>query len=229
MSGFADLGFAKIDLARQFRCGFPEVIFGPGKEPDALVRIVQELHAAGQDCLVTRLDDVQAQVLKGKFPRGEFEPSARTFYWRHPQSKLRQGGFVLVVTAGTADMPVAQEAVVTARAFGCRVELIADIGVAGLHRTLAQLERLRAADVLIVVAGMEAALPSVIGGLVAVPVIAVPTSVGYGAHFHGLAALLGMLNSCAANVAVVNIDAGFKAGYLAGLFASRQASSQEQP
>jgi NCAIR mutase (PurE)-related protein len=229
VSGFADLGFAKIDLARQQRCGFPEVIFGPGKESQVLVQIVEQLHGAGQDCLVTRVDDTQAKALTAKFPHGEFDSLARTFYWRHPQSPLRRGGLVLVVTAGTADLPVAYEAAVTARAFGCSVEVIADVGVAGLHRTLAQLERLRAADVVIVVAGMEAALPSVIGGLIAVPVIAVPTSVGYGAHFHGLAALLGMLNSCAANVAVVNIDAGFKAGYMAGLFASRPAASQEQP
>lgn len=229
MSGFADLGFAKVDLARQERCGFPEVIFAQGKTPAGLAAIVERLHAAGQDCLATRVDDEQARLLAERFPAAEQDRLARTFFWPVAAVRPDPVGMVLVVTAGTADLPVAQEAANTARAMGCKVDLIADIGVAGLHRTLAQLERLRAADVLIVVAGMEAALPSVIGGLVAVPVLGVPTSVGYGAHFQGVAALLGMLNSCAANVAVVNIDAGFKAGYLAGLMVRQPSRAERRP
>lgn len=218
----ADLGFAKLDLERQERCGFPEVVYAEGKPAEGLVRIVETLRSAGQDVLATRVDESQAQALAERFAAAEQDRLGRTF-WLPTEASARRTpqGRVAVVTAGTADLPVAHEALATAKAFGCAAELIADVGVAGLHRLLSQLDRLRQADVLICAAGMEAALPSVLGGLVASPVIAVPTSVGYGSHFGGLVPLLGMLNSCAANVAVVNIDAGFKAGFLAGLMIRR--------
>ena len=218
----ADLGFAQIDLARQSRCGFPEVIFAEGKTSDALLHIVQTLGAAGQDCLATRVGESQASALAECFPLADQDRVGRTF-WLPTEATARRKphGRVIVVTAGTADLPVAREALVTARALGSEVDLIADVGVAGLHRLLSQLERIRQADVLIVVAGMEAALASVVGGLVSCPVVAVPTSVGYGSNLGGVAALLGMLNSCAANITVVNIDAGFKAGYFAGLMIRR--------
>lgn len=217
----ADLGFAQLDLARQQRCGFPEVIFGEGKTVDAVLTIVQTMQQAGQNCLVTRVNDAQSKALADRFPDASQNRLGRTF-WLASQPTARVPGKIVVVTAGTADLPVAHEALETIRAMGVTVELIADVGVAGLHRLLSHLERIREADAVIVVAGMEAALASVVGGLVAVPVIAVPTSVGYGTNFQGLTALLGMLNSCAANVVVVNIDAGFKAGYVAGLMLSAQ-------
>jgi NCAIR mutase (PurE)-related protein len=221
-SAAVDLGFARIDLERQRRCGFPEVVYGEGKPVEALLQIVETLRTANQDCLVTRLSAAQADALAAAYPQAEQDRVGRTFWLRSP-SHQEVPGLVAVVTAGTADLPVAQEAAATVRAMGVQTDLIVDVGVAGLHRLLSQLERLRQADVVIVAAGMEAALPSVVGGLVACPVIAVPTSVGYGSHFGGLAALLGMLNSCAANVTVVNIDAGFKAGYVAGLMLRSRA------
>jgi NCAIR mutase (PurE)-related protein len=212
----ADLGFARLDLARQARCGFPEVVFGEGKTVEGLLQIVHTMHSAQQHCLVTRITEPQSEALRSAFPQAEQNRQARTFWLSGPHV-VKHPGRITIVTAGTADLPVAQEAFATLQAMGFEPDLIVDVGVAGLHRLLAQLDRIREANVVIVVAGMEAALPSVVGGLVAVPVIAVPTSVGYGSHFHGLTALLGMLNSCAANVCVVNIDAGFKAGYVAGL------------
>jgi len=210
-----NLGFAHLDLERQQRCGFPEVIYSEGKTVAGLLQIVKTIHAAGQDCLATRVNDEQANELQTAFPSAEQNRLGRTFWLQcQPISPV---GKVAVVTAGTADLPVAHEATATLKAMGVVPDLIADVGVAGLHRLLSQLERIRAADLAIVVAGMEAALASVVGGLVAMPVIALPTSVGYGAQLQGITALLGMLNSCAANVTVVNIDAGFKAGYVAGL------------
>jgi len=211
-----DLGFAHIDLERKRRCGYPEVVYAEGKPVDALIKIVDTLHAADQNCLVTRVNDDQSAALLPVYPQAEQNRVGRTF-WLPASRHEETPGLVAVVTAGTADLPVAHEAVATVRAMAVKADLIADVGVAGLHRLLGQLESIRQADVVIVVAGMEASLPSVVGGLVACPVIAVPTSVGYGSHFGGLAALLGMLNSCAANVMVVNVDAGFKAGYNAGL------------
>ncbi len=217
--GIADLGFARIDLARQQRCGFPEVVYGEGKTVEALVQIVKTLSQADQGCLITRVNDEQSNALAQAYPQAEQDRLGRTFWLpaRRASEVQQSRGQVAIVTAGTADLPVAHEAQATLKAMGVTPDLIVDVGVAGLHRLLAQVERIRQADVVIVVAGMEAALTSVVGGLVACPVIAVPTSVGYGSHFQGLTALLGMLNSCAANVAVVNIDAGFKAGYMAGL------------
>src|SRR5262245_56548041 len=216
----ADLGFAQVDLDRRRRCGFPEVIYSPGKTPEQLVAVVRRLADAKQHCLATRVDDTQAHTLAAAFPAAEQDRVARTF-WMPVGDRPAPVGNVLVLTAGTTDIPVAREALVTARAMGVGAELIADVGVAGLHRLLGRLPKLHEADAVVVVAGMDGALPSVVGGLVAVPVIAVPTSVGYGASFGGVAALLTMLNACSAGVVTVNIDAGFKAGYAAALIAKR--------
>ena len=215
----ADLGFATLDLGREARCGFPEVVFAEGKTPDWTAAAVGRLAGAGQSAFVTRVNAEQAAVLGERFPAAEQDRLARTFWL--PAHPPEQVGDVVVLTAGTSDLPVAQEAMNTARVMGARVERIADVGVAGLHRLLRHRDRLAAAEVIVVVAGMDGALPSVVGGLVACPVIAVPTSVGYGAAFGGVAALLTMLNSCAAGVAVVNIDAGFKAGELAARIVRR--------
>jgi len=212
---FERLGFATLDHHRALRLGFPEVVFGQGKPPRELVAIVGRLYARNGLVLVTRADDEARALLASAFPRAEIHERARTVVLR--RSPPRPRGRVLVVCAGTADLPVAEEALVTARAMGSRAGLIADVGVAGLHRLLAHGRRLRAARVVVVVAGLEGALPSVVGGLVDRPLIAVPTSVGYGAHFGGLAPLLSMLNSCAPGVTVVNVNNGFGAGYAAHL------------
>jgi NCAIR mutase (PurE)-related protein len=214
-------GIAKVDLHRRVRCGFPEVIFGQGKTAEQIEVILRTLVEHGQGGLVTRVDPAAAAHLKAAFQLGVHNELGRTFRVPGPAVAGSRVGRVVIVTAGTSDLPVAEEAKVTAEAWNCDVALVADVGVAGLHRLLHQLHRLDHADALVVVAGMEGALPSVVGGLVDCPVIAVPTSVGYGAHFHGLAALLGMLNSCASNVVVVNIDAGFNGGHIAGLIARR--------
>jgi NCAIR mutase (PurE)-related protein len=216
----ADLGYAQVDLHRQARCGFPEVIFCEGKTPEWVEGVVRRLAEAGQDCLATRVNAEQAAHLGRLFPQAEQDRTARTF-WLPAGPRSAPAGRVLVLTAGTSDLPVAQEAVVTIRALGAGVELLADVGVAGIHRLLRHRERLAGADVIVVVAGMDGALPSVVGGLVDCPVIAVPTSIGYGAAFGGLSPLLTMLNACSANVVVVNIDSGFKAGYVAALIARR--------
>jgi NCAIR mutase (PurE)-related protein len=213
--------FAKVDLHRRMRCGFPEVVFGLGKTGEQIEGILRTMLDHGEGGLVTRVGDEAAARLKMAFPEGEHNPVARTFRIRSPGPAVPRVGRVVIVTAGTSDLPVAEEARVTADAWNCEVSLIADVGVAGLHRLLHQLHNLGHADALVVVAGMEGALPSVVGGLVDCPVIAVPTSIGYGAHFGGLAPLLGMLNSCASNVVVVNIDAGFNGGHVAGLIARR--------
>ena len=219
----ADLGEAQVDLDRHRRCGFPEVIFSQGKSVAAMEKIVQTLVDHGVDVLATRMSAEQAAQLCPKFPEARYNPVGRTF--RIPlagKESVRQG-HVTIVTAGTSDLPVAEEAKDTALWAGAKVEMVHDVGVAGPHRLVANLGPLQGADAVVVVAGMEGALPSVVGGHVACPVIAVPTSVGYGASFGGLAALLGMLNSCASNVTVVNIDAGFKGGYIAGLIAKNAA------
>jgi NCAIR mutase (PurE)-related protein len=217
----ADLGYAQVDLHRRQRCGFPEVIFCEGKTPEWVEGVVRQLAAAGQDCLATRVSGEQSAHLAGVFPEAEQDRVARTF-WLPASAPRPAVGRVVVLTAGTSDLPVAREAVVTARSLGCDVQLLADVGVAGLHRLLRHREQFSGADVLVVVAGMDGALPSVVGGLVDCPVIAVPTSVGYGAAFNGLAPLLTMLNACSANVVAVNIDAGFKGGYVAALIARRR-------
>jgi NCAIR mutase (PurE)-related protein len=211
-----ELGFATVDHHRTLRHGFPEVIFGAGKTPAQLAAIAEHIAARGDGLLVTRLSDEGAEALSAVLPAVEVNPLGRTAYLAPTEpAERRTRGPVLVVTAGTSDLPVAEEAAATLHAFGNPVERLTDVGVAGLHRILSAGDVLQRASVVIVVAGMEGALPSVVGGLVAAPVIAVPTSVGYGAAFGGLAALLGMLNSCASGVTVVNIDNGFGAAVAA--------------
>ncbi|MBM3224497.1 MAG: nickel pincer cofactor biosynthesis protein LarB [Candidatus Tectomicrobia bacterium] len=211
---YEDLGFARVDHHRSLRQGAPEVIYGEGKTVEQVRLIGERILRHGSDLLATRLSPQAAEALLSLSPQGEYNALARTVVVRqHPQRTTQ--GVVLVAAAGTSDLPVAEEAVVTAQALGSTVQTVYDVGVAGLHRLLDQYALLAAARVLVVVAGMEGALPSVVGGLVDKPVIAVPTSVGYGAHFHGLAPLLAMLNSCASGIAVVNIDNGFGAGYVA--------------
>jgi NCAIR mutase (PurE)-related protein len=213
---FENLGFAHIDHHRALRTGFPEVIFGQGKTREQIVSIAERIIEHGSQMLATRLAEDAAQALVERFPQAEYDTLARTVLVPAPQTPP-QTGLVAVVSAGTSDLPVAREAVVTAQAMGAHVEEIYDVGVAGLHRLLAYREQLQKARVIVVVAGMEGALASVVGGLVDIPVVAVPTSVGYGASFQGVAALLAMLNSCASGVVVVNIDNGFGAGYAAAL------------
>lgn len=211
---YEDLGFAKVDHHRAIRNGSPEVIFCQGKTVEQIVAIVERLADYNNNILATRAGTEAFEAVRAKFPEAEYHELARTIVIRRHQSKVRSGP-VLVVSAGTADLPVAEEAAITAEIMGNRVERLYDVGVAGIHRLLDQKAKLFGAKVLIVVAGMEGALASVVGGLVDKPVIAVPTSVGYGANFGGLAALLSMLNSCAAGVSVVNIDNGFGAGMMA--------------
>jgi NCAIR mutase (PurE)-related protein len=222
----ADLGYAHVDLQRQRRCGFPEVIFCQSKTPEWVAGVVDQLALAGQDCLATRVSDEQAAVLLERFPHARQDRVARTF-WLPASVRTATVGHVVIITAGTSDLPVAREALVTVDALGCGGRLLADVGVAGIHRLLRHREDFVGADAIVVVAGMDGALPSVVGGLVDCPVVAVPTSVGYGAAFNGLAPLLTMLNACAANVVVVNIDAGFKAGYVAALIARRKGEPRQ--
>jgi hypothetical protein len=210
-----NLDFARLDHHRALRQGHPEVVFSLGKTPEQVLTICERLEAATSSFLCTRVSAEQAALLTGRFPGAMWDPVGRTVHLASADAVPHPGDPVLVVCAGTSDLPVAEEAAVTASAFGATVDRLADVGVAGLHRLFGASERLGAAGAVIVVAGMEGALPSVVGGLVAVPVIAVPTSVGYGASFGGLAALLAMLNSCAAGVTVVNIDNGFGAGVAA--------------
>ncbi len=213
---FEDLGFAKVDHHRALRRGFAEAIFGAGKEPGQIVAIVDRIVERQQNALVTRTGSDVHDLVKAKHPSAVFHRAARcvTVTVREPE---RLHGRIAVVCAGTSDIPVAEEAAITAEFHGATVDRVHDVGVAGLHRLLDRAATLREADVVVVVAGMEGALPSVVGGLVDAPVVAVPTSIGYGASFQGLAALLAMLNSCASGISVVNIDNGFGAGFLASL------------
>jgi pyridinium-3,5-biscarboxylic acid mononucleotide synthase len=213
---FEDLGFAKVDHHRRLRAGMPEVIFGQGKTPAQLAQIFGRLAEHGGNVLATRASRKQFAAVKKKLRKAEYQELAQAIVLHRDRKKYGKG-IIAVVSAGTSDIPVAEEAVVTAEVMGNDVEHLYDVGVAGIHRLLANRETLARARVVIVCAGMEGALPSVVGGLVGVPVIAVPTSVGYGAAFKGVAALLGMMNSCASNVSVVNIDNGFGAGYVASL------------
>ena len=213
---FEDLGFAKVDHHRALRSGMPEVILGEGKAPAQVAGIFARLAKHGGNILATRANEKQFAAVKKKFRAAEYRNLARAIVLQRDPTKYGKG-IIAVVSAGTSDIPVAEEAVVTAEVMGNEVEHFYDVGVAGIHRLLANREALTRARVVIVCAGMEGALPSVVGGLVGVPVIAVPTSIGYGSSFKGLAALLGMLNSCASNVSVVNIDNGFGAGYVASL------------
>ncbi len=213
---FEDLGYAKVDHHRALRHGMPEVILGQGKHPDQVAGIAKALLAKSDNLLVTRASSEMAERVSGLTSEAEFFPLSRVVrVWRN--RTILGKGKVAAICAGTSDLPVLEEAQLTAQTMGNDVELICDVGVAGIHRLLQQRDRLADARVAIVCAGMEGALPSVVGGMVSCPVIAVPTSIGYGASFGGLAALLGMLNSCASNVTVVNIDNGFGAGYVASL------------
>ncbi len=220
----ADLGDVTLDLDRRRRCGFPEVVYGEGKPAETLVKIVRQLLQECMTVLVTRVDAAKAERLIAEYPLGSYNEIGRTFRLIPPAAESKRVGRVAVITAGTSDLPVAEEARETAEWMGVEVVMIHDVGVAGPHRLPMHLDKLRSVDAVVVVAGLEGALPSVVGGYVDCPVVAVPTSVGYGASFGGIAALLGMLNSCAANVTVVNIDAGFKGGYIAGLIAHRRAA-----
>jgi NCAIR mutase (PurE)-related protein len=213
---FEDLGFAKLDHHRSLRVGMPEVIFGQGKTPSQMAQIFERLADHGGNILATRASEQQFAAVRKKVRKAEYRELARAIVLQRDDKKYGKG-IIAVVSAGTSDIPVAEEAVATAEVMGNDVEHLYDVGVAGIHRLLANRETLTRARVIIVCAGMEGALPSVVGGLVGVPVIAAPTSVGYGAAFKGVAALLGMMNSCASNVSVVNIDNGFGAGYVAAL------------
>jgi hypothetical protein len=214
---FEDLGFAKLDHHRAIRCGFPETVFCEGKTADQVVSIVGRLAGEGQDVLATRAAPEVYQAVRAAHPGAVYHQAARAIVLAQKGERPHLPGSVAIVSAGTSDQPVAEEARVTAELFGCRVTTFYDVGVAGIHRLLAHTRALAEASVVIVVAGMEGALASVVGGLVSAPVIGVPTSVGYGASFQGLAPLLTMLNSCAAGVGVVNIDNGFGAGCLAAM------------
>jgi pyridinium-3,5-biscarboxylic acid mononucleotide synthase len=211
---FAELGYATLDTHRSLRFGFPEVVLGEPKTVEQLLGIVGALVERKQTVLVTRLQPDKAEALLARFHRGEYHAVARIFHIR--QGK-RRAGQVAIVTAGTSDIPVAEEAALTAEAMGASVRRVYDVGVAGIHRLLRRREEIQACHAAVVVAGMEGALASAVGGLVGIPVVAVPTSVGYGANFHGVSALLAMVNSCASNVAVVNIDNGFGGGFYAAL------------
>ena len=220
----ADIGEAQLDLDRGRRCGFPEVVFGEGKSVETLTKIFRRLLAERIDVFATRVSEDKGAALRAAFPTADYHPLARTIRIRCEQGQTppKTIGKVAVVTAGTSDLPIAEEARQTLLWMGVDVVFIQDVGVAGPHRLRERVSELEDADAVVVVAGMEGALPSVVGGYVACPVIGVPTSVGYGASFGGLAALLSMLNSCAANVTVVNIDAGFKAAYVAGMIARKR-------
>jgi NCAIR mutase (PurE)-related protein len=222
LAGYLDLGFARLDVHRGLRTGDPEVVYGAGKTPEQIVALLRALAAAPGDrpALVTRLDPERIAAVRAAFPGARVDPVAGCALVGEPPAPA---GAVLVVSAGTSDEPVAAEAAITAEAYGAGVERIVDVGVAGLHRLLAVRERLATADCLVVVAGMEGALPSVVGGLVGTPVVAVPTSVGYGTGQGGLAALAGMLNSCSPGLVVTNIDNGYGAGVFAARVARRVA------
>jgi hypothetical protein len=227
----ADLGEAQIDLDRQRRCGYPEVVFGAGKTVATLEKIFARLIAAGVDVLATRITAEIAAELRPVFPAARYNLLGRTLRIPLENAVGETGckGHVAVVTAGTGDLPVAEEARETLDWMGIETTMIFDVGVAGPHRLVEKLHELERADAVVVIAGMEGALPSVVGGHVSCPVVAVPTSIGYGMSLRGLAALLGMLNSCAANVTVVNVDAGFKGAYVAGLIAARVAQAKQSP
>ncbi|MDX2029741.1 MAG: nickel pincer cofactor biosynthesis protein LarB [Blastocatellia bacterium] len=213
---YEDLGFANVDHHRAIRQGFPEVIFGQGKTPAQVMGIAERLLARSSNLLITRSEAAAFEKVRTIAPDAVYHESCGAISVRRDETP-RGRGLIAIVTAGTSDIPVADEAALTAEIMGNRIERLFDVGVAGIHRVLSRRELLQSATVVVCVAGMEGALPSVVGGLVSVPVIAVPTSIGYGASFNGIAALLGMLNSCSSNVTVVNIDNGFGAGFVASL------------
>jgi hypothetical protein len=216
---FEDLGFAKVDHHRSLRRGFPEVIYGAGKTVEQILSIAESIAERKTNLLVTRCDVAAAEALQRRFPDGEWHEAARLFALEmRPKPRV---GYVLVITAGTTDIPVAEEAAVTAQLFGCNVDRVYDVGVAGIHRLMAYQSMIETADAVVVVAGMEGALASVVGAMSRAPVVAVPTSVGYGANFGGLSALLSMMTSCASGVTVVNIDNGFGAGCAAAIIVAK--------
>ncbi len=225
---FEDLPFARLDHHRHLRCGLPEVVFGEGKTPGQLATIFASLAETGENVLATRVSPEAAERVRRDLPQAEYDATARTLVLRQRPIEPAAAR-VAVVSAGTSDLPVAEEARISGELLGLHVEALCDVGVAGLHRLTGEIERLREADVLIVVAGMEGALPSVVGGLVEAPIVAVPASVGYGVSFGGVAALLAMLNSCSAGVSVVNIDNGFGAACVAARIASRIARAAGSP
>ncbi len=212
---FEDIGLAHVDHHRSLRKGFPEVIFGQGKTSEQIIAILDKIQTVENIVLVTRIDGKKAAKVMVQFPSAQYFDQAHLLKIETRPPEITGQGTILIISAGTSDIPVAEEAVLTARAMGNEVKTIYDVGVAGIHRLFAHHQELKQAAVIVVVAGMEGALPSVVGGLVNAPVIAVPTSIGYGASLNGITALLGMLNSCSSNIAVVNIDNGFGAGYMA--------------
>ncbi len=233
LAPFENLGFAKIDHQRKKRQGFPEIVYGEGKSSEQIVSIIQSLRARNNQVLVTRVSSEKAEKILVSCPDFTYHDLSQILYWKDESNESRiSQGYVAVICAGTSDLRVAEEAALTAEVLGSEVRRIYDVGVAGIHRLFHHLEDIQNATVSVVVAGMEGALPSVVGGLVSHPVIAVPTSVGYGANFHGLSALLTMLNSCASGISVVNIDNGFGGGYNAVLIhqlAQKGAHTNEDP
>ncbi len=217
LAAYEDLGFAKVDLHRPMRQGFPEVIYGEGKSADQIMAILQSIQARGSDVLITRVAKEKAKTILLRHPEFTYAETGRILYWKAKEAKNNTDSYIAIICAGTSDLRVAEEAAITAEVMGSKVERIYDVGVAGLHRLVDHLDVIRKAAVSVVIAGMEGALPSVVGGLVSRPVIAVPTSVGYGANFQGLSALLAMLNSCSSGISVVNIDNGFGGAYNAVL------------
>lgn len=214
LAAYENLGFAKVDHQRSSRQGFPEVIYGEGKTAEQITAILEAMQAKGSDVLITRIDSGKAEAIRTQHPEFTYNDTARILYWKQEAERAKDSeSYIAVICAGTSDLPVAEEAAVTAEVFGSSVQRIYDVGVAGIHRLFDNIEAIQQATVSIVVAGMEGALPSVVGGLVSHPVIAVPTSIGYGANFQGLSALLTMLNSCASGISVVNIDNGFGGAY----------------
>ncbi len=217
LAAYEDLGFAKVDLHRPMRQGFPEVIYGEGKSADQIMAILQSIQERGSDVLITRVAKEKAKTILLRHPEFTYAETGRILYWKAKEAKNNTDSYIAIICAGTSDLRVAEEAAITAEVMGSKVERIYDVGVAGLHRLVDHLDVIRKAAVSVVIAGMEGALPSVVGGLVSRPVIAVPTSVGYGANFQGLSALLAMLNSCSSGISVVNIDNGFGGAYNAVL------------
>ncbi len=213
LATFENLGFAKVDHHRKKRQGFPEVIFGEGKEPSHIIDISRAMMVKKENILITRVTYEKAQVIMERLPDFQYDHTSRTLFMQTSLDSDHYKGYIAIVCAGTSDLPVAEEAAKTAEAYGVEVRRFYDVGVAGIHRLMAHIDEIREATVSVVVAGMEGALPSVVGGLVSHPIIAVPTSIGYGANFQGLSALLTMLNSCASGISVVNIDNGFGGAY----------------
>jgi NCAIR mutase (PurE)-related protein len=222
----SDLGFAQLDVDREARTGFPEVIYGESKSAEQIAAIITEMRKFNDRVIATRVDADKASQVMSSIPDLTYHAEARILLWLKNNPIITDSSYIAVVCAGTSDVPVAEEAVIIAQCMNCRVERVYDVGVAGIHRLFAQLPIIRGAAAIIVVAGMEGALASVLGGLVSKPVIAVPTSCGYGGNFQGLSALLSMLNACSPGIVVVNIDNGFGAGYFAGMLLSNQGKTE---